>query len=571
MNGRRRALFASLVLGAAISMAVLSANTEAAATPARPSAPLHHVVMLDVSGSMRDRGYAKASPGGAHWDLPMQGILHKLLQAGDGCFLATDTVTLAPFSSQRIDDDYHRTPVGPITLSEGPRVQQAIDAMIVDGDTDLTYALENGLSMAGQDGVLWIITDNENNFAGNTTDEQFYTKLRDDSRIASVYLFPLSRDSGDALVAYLILPKRVDWADDLAAEASARLGSSAILFRPILSDQATPDLSIGREITLENAPAGAAVETSPGQITLDYAEGDTLQGELQFKIHSNLRRWRIVGARIDDASALLQVPEGYTTNGETAKAGVNITHRQLTVAPQQDSAETYLLNLSELTVNNEPIMLSRPAAEGLLSALTDSLPPLEGALHLRVQVNLSPSQEQIQPVIDESTRQRLARVPLLPQITTFMITHASMGATPPLTMQLKQQIVVNVSASSHWLVVDGLVAGLVIALTAAGAGLAWGSRAYTLHGNLPSQQLRIPRMFGSTAVKDVAGNTIGTIRAKLGGLTFVPEGSTHGTLPLPLRYEAGTWVCTRDDESTLFKLVEEAHSSSSDSHEEVLL
>ena len=76
-------------------------------------AETQHILMVDVSGSMRDRGYATREV----WGPTVNDLTRKLFAPGSPHFEASDPVTVIPFSDAATDAQEKRAPLPAATLA----------------------------------------------------------------------------------------------------------------------------------------------------------------------------------------------------------------------------------------------------------------------------------------------------------------------------------------------------------------------------------------------------------------------------------------------------------------------
>jgi hypothetical protein len=206
----------------------------------RPS----YVVLLDVSGSMEREGpvrYARYSSG------QMSNLVRQLgvtIAAAD----PDAQVTVQPFSSSK--ERYPASAeVRPSELgSLVPRTAAGLE-------TELDYALKIGMNNR-PNLLLFMITDNQNDFRGSKSDQDFYQLLAKDASIHTVYFVPLANTSNaqDALVLYAI-------ASGSASRSTLRYvtndfarsqHSEAVQFRGFYDDKEQETLRFAQHILLSD-------------------------------------------------------------------------------------------------------------------------------------------------------------------------------------------------------------------------------------------------------------------------------------------------------------------------------
>ncbi|MEW6278567.1 MAG: hypothetical protein AB1758_08105 [Candidatus Eremiobacterota bacterium] len=516
-----------------------------------PAAAEQHVVLLDVSGSMRDRGYAfRMEDGATAWGPEIPDFLARLLATDDRWFQPQNPVTLIPFSDRATDAKEGRAPIGPVPLSEAPTLLEALPAPGA-GATDMDRCLDLDREASRDTTVLtWLITDNENNLAGNQSDRKFYQRLRDSPDYSHVYFFPLSLtgSEGDALVMYLLVKTQDKgaWVDDLAAAVAEKTGFEGVLFRPLYSDPGRPVLDFGKELQVDTGDDQERVTQEGGTTVLHFDEGQPLAGQVKFRIRSNLKGWQISKATMEEAEVSLKVPPGYRDSPGDTKLSRTITPKQLTIGPGKESADLFLFNLE--STDAQPLVLERTFEQWLSDPFASHLDDIEGRIKLRAVLHLAQEgveQGDLRPALSPEVAERVQHVPNLMEIEEFMVHQSDLGEggeDPNVrTIRFERRLLVQTRANplGGWLVLGLGLGGLALAAASAWALLLWKAR-YTLEGPGQEEEFTLGYLFGSYLVCAPNGVELCTLRQRFGGLSVVPvpEVEVNGSPdPAPLRWE----------------------------------
>lgn len=302
----------------------------------RPAAArLSHVVLLDVSGSMKptwaDTGFRDAL------DRTLLGN-PKVLATDEELVVRTFTTSQPP----TYPDDSCRLwphPGQRATLPTMPADREAAVRAVTDavplttGDTDLYAAWQGGLAekekwCRNTPSVLWMLTDNWQDPSGNGDGnlDAFYHDLRNNDRVLAVVLMPLIRNPRGVqgnMVLYAILCGLPREAVEVQAEFASRtraltvaLGADAVFGKlaPVMITckfHASGEPAI-RQVSLEFQPTDPGVTTHIDGSTV-VVEGlrpdKPLEGTMHFNLESRLAEWRLVGARLKPARMRFGPPE----------------------------------------------------------------------------------------------------------------------------------------------------------------------------------------------------------------------------------------------------------------------
>jgi hypothetical protein len=300
-----------------------------------------HVLLLDVSGSMKDR-YTNNLRG---W------LIEKLISSA--AFAPSDRVIVrwfdqrgsAKFSPNDPQRRYDGKQDPAAVLANVPTANQAAGL-----NTDLLEALElaladiRGLSVTG-DVLVWLVTDNEQDVGAPGTVDPLYQKIRDEKEFRAGYIFPLVKENGSvlpqsrsAMVMYLLhysAQKSSLTVERLADDAGKKIGNEPITWYPfeeqIKLDQAT--------ITVNSEPTkfvDGRLELPPVQ------EGTPPEFAIQFRLKSQLRGQEIVSGKIAHPIAVLdETPDSVEADGDSNSWSAEISPATLALKPKQSSLGTY--------------------------------------------------------------------------------------------------------------------------------------------------------------------------------------------------------------------------------------
>lgn len=486
---------------------------------------LDHVVLVDVSGSMRTRGYADRQS----WSPELPDMLKSLLAPGPSKFFSEGShFTLRPFSDVATDEKENRVALGPAPLVDfGTRFEEM--AVPGGGATDMSRALDIAqlmLQASPHPGVVWLITDNENNFSTNQSDKAFYQRLRDSPDYNYVYLFPLAdpqKRPNDCLVMYLLVPPRVletPEVAELAKEVEARTHFGGMLFRPLYNETDSTTLDFSKELSYEGT-GKHRVEQEGGQTVLYFNEGEKLQGNLRFRIRSRLKGWKVKGASLEDADVALNVPTVYE-GGSNSKLTWQVTPKALEVSPEQDSLTLFSLHLSG--PNGQPILLQRRASQMLSHLFQSYLPEVQGDVKMKAVLHVD--QGNLAHEVPAEMQARLKAVPRLDEVEQYMLQQQDLnqndGAERDILFQRKLIIRVKADPSSAIVVGILLAAGAVLAIAAAGAVLLW-KVPLKLEGPGIEEEFTLSALSGQYLICNGKGEPHCRLKSWLGSLSLVAE------------------------------------------------
>jgi len=486
---------------------------------------LDHVVLVDVSGSMRTRGYSDRQS----WSPELPEMLKALLQPGTSKYFSEAShFTLRPFSDVATDEKENRVALGPAPLVDFANRFEEV-AVPGGGATDMSRALDIAqlmLQASPHPGIVWLITDNENNFSSNQSDKAFYQRLRDSPDFNYVYLFPLAdvqKRPNDCLVMYMLVPPRVMDAKevaDLAKEVEARTHFGGMLFRPLYNETDSTTLDFSKELQLD-APGKHRIEQEGGQTVLYFNEGDKLQGNLRFHIRSRLKGWKVKGATLEDADVELNVPPIYE-GGSKSKLSWQVTPKTLEVAPEQDSMT--LFNLHIAGPNGQPILLQRRTSQMLSHLFQSYLPEVHGDVKMKAVLHVD--QGNLAHEVSPEMQQRLKAVPRLDEVEQYMLQQQDLnqnaGAERDILFQRK--LVIRVKADPSSAIVFGILmaAGAVLGIAMAGAVILW-KTALRLEGPGIEEEFTLSALSGQYLICNGKGEPHCRLHSSLGNLTLQAE------------------------------------------------
>jgi hypothetical protein len=300
-----------------------------------------HVLLLDVSGSMKGR-----------YDNNLKGwLIEKLISSA--AFSPGDRVIVRWFD-QRGNASF--SPSDPQRRYDGKQVAAAVLAHVPDAkqavgrNTDLLEGLElvladiRGLSVSG-DVLVWLVTDNEQDVGAPGSVDPLYQKIRSDQAFRAGYVFPLVKENGSmlppgqaSLVMYLLhysAQKSSLTLNRLADEAGKKIGNEPVTWYPfeeqIKLDQAT--------ITVNSEPTkfvDGKLELPPVQ------EGAPPEFAIQFRLNSELRGREIQSGKIArPVVALDQVPETLEAEGDANSWSADISPNTFALKSKQPSLGVY--------------------------------------------------------------------------------------------------------------------------------------------------------------------------------------------------------------------------------------
>ncbi len=495
--------------------------------------PIAHLLLMDVSGSLRARGYAVKQGNSVVWTDTIPSLAERLLQPGGDFFKPESQLYIQPFSDAATDLKERRVALGPFPLSEAPSLRSRLPVPGA-GATDMDRALTMAEALAARSGAktvfTWLITDNENNLHSNQSDAKFYERLRGSPAYDHVYFFPLAKpEEGEnhPLVMYLLVHHTEEpdpWVDKLVEEVVERIGFEGVLFRPLYSGGDSSVLKIDRSLEFEG-PKSVKVSQEGGATKLSIDEGDRLSGRLQFKIASQLKGWEIVDGNLEDAAVSFEVPSVYKNSGKVSLK-TPVTPRQLNVKPKQKSIDVHVVSLA-----NSDLKVERPWSEKFADPFAKFLPPIEGRLKMKATLNLNPGSLEdspIRPNLSDEMRKRVASVPNLNEIEQFMVFQLDEGGGEDgiRTIEFERKLLLEVRASSlpRVLIMLVLGGGTLLLAFLVWFFLLW-RRELTLEAPDGQHALTMGNAYSNYAVISPTGEVLAQLQCRFGALQIVPEPS----------------------------------------------
>lgn len=300
-----------------------------------------HILLLDISGSMKSR-YANNLKG---W------LVEGLLQSD--AFSPGDRVLVRCFNNQGKTDF---TPDDPLRRYNGifnaSQIIASLPQQVTPFDTDIPKALDQaladirGLSIPG-DILLWLITDNIQDVAGDSNTDPLYQKIVDEKNFRAAYVFPLLKENGSpapanqAMVMYLLhySPQKSQLnVNKLADEAGRKIGNEPVTWYPFQE-----------QITLDQTSLTAnseEVQFVDGKLTLPAIQEDVPPDfTIQFRLTSQLRGREIMEGTISRVvTTLNDLPESVEAAGNPSSLTAQISPSRLAIKSKQTSS-LYTLHL----------------------------------------------------------------------------------------------------------------------------------------------------------------------------------------------------------------------------------
>jgi len=437
------------------------------------------IVLLDVSGSMeREHGvaFSRYSRGFASGTSQMQILANRLGAALDAHCRCP--VYLLPFSSSK--EPYSKS--GPW---RGSQLAEHLPDTARGRETELDHALRQGLGHAA-DALVFIVTDNKNEFGGNTSDDTFYSMLAHDPSVHSVYFVPLGEPGStqDALVFYAIASGQASRAvlRSVAEDFAAAVKSEAVQFRPLYEpEKGRPQLGFSQHIMHVSTDGEERVAELEGDsIVVSSEEGHPLDGFIKFRLHSNLKHWRIHEGQLKQVQVKGDVPPEFVGAGQFSMPIALSGSKKLTVSPGGDSTELYTLPLS--TLEDSGVVLRRNRL------FQTELPDIRMRVQLNAVITLAQRGDGagIQRAFPEALEKRIKAVAHLDEIMnamTFQSDATSSAASMERSIPVTRELIIRVRPDGvKNFLARGLLFALPLLLIAAIAGgvVAMRSHPFTL-------------------------------------------------------------------------------------------
>lgn len=360
------------------------------ATIAQPPAGKCHILLFDVSGSMRiDNRYGNNLK---NW------LVEPILKSS--AFGPNDRVIVRWFD-QRGNTNFER---GDRQRTYDNRNDtQAILAHVPANDdaqglnTDLPEALDltlgdiSNLPVQG-DALIWLVTDNDLDPDGLRDAEKMYQKISSDKNFRAAYLFPLAKENGQsvtqtnkaAMVLYLLgySPKNSPLnLDSLADEVGRRINNQPVTWFPFEKNVLVDDANV----TVNEQPASVV----DNKLLLpDVEEGTPPEFVIKLRFKSQLRGREIRSGKLTRPAASAQLPESVEAEADLSAWHATISPSTLAIKPKQKSSSEYTALVAAEGVGLHPASFwdavwnsaSDPVDVSLQFTITDLDVPLDESL-----------------------------------------------------------------------------------------------------------------------------------------------------------------------------------------------
>jgi hypothetical protein len=500
------------------------------------SSPRNHIILLDASGSMKER-YAS---GLRDW------LIAPLLNSG--AIASGDRVIVRTFdkrgSSDFIKEDPKRRYQGKLDRDQ---ILAAIPASneSLGGRTAIEEALEisiadiQAFNLSG-DTLIWLVTDNVQDETGSGDDpiSPFYERIYNDPNFKNIYFFPLVREQEtSALVMYVLDYNKTETTIPMPAlmdQVGKAIGQRPVLFRPIRLSA----LDIDRSSILfegENGDSRAA-DLEDSRIVVPLPAGQTLTGRLKFKLKSKFREWKIEQANISNAAVTIDYsPSLDLSEGESLQW--QLDPRTLDIGPQETSKRTYAIDLA-----SGGRALGSVAPSFWRSFFVEPEVKVPGMVRFEVEE----PQLKLSFFDDAELADRIRRVKGLEEIEQFLMPRTMPASTRNLTLEIPILIKIEQPPRPIWLLVLILIVPLALVV---GSLVTLNSRTrYKLKGPDGEKILSL-RPIGSVPLL-IADEQAGTLVRRFGALSvrsFPPFVLENGARQQRLSSSSGTFIVTNSD------------------------
>jgi hypothetical protein len=459
----------------------------------------YHIILLDVSGSMKDR-----------YKNDLRGWLIKPLLSANA-FGPKDQVVVRWFAKKG-DPVFGKYPERPYVgkhdaqaiLDNVPTAAQAT-GLQTDLPEAMALALDDirSLRISG-DVFIWMVTDNDQDANSNLDD--LFKQISDEKNFRAAYLYPLATENkvmlaqgAPALVMYLLYfsPQNASPnLDNLADDVGRRIGNEPITWFPL-----------GRGVRLDEADITVNSEPArfvDGRLILPVVEeGVPPDFTISFRFNSQLRGREIKQGKIlNPIAAIRQVPESIEVDGDPNAWHASISPNNIALKPRQKATATYSATLAG-------DMALRPAS--FWDAVWNSTGDL-------IETDLQFTLADIQTDLDEAALSRVKNLSNNQNIRNIaQISHNNQSTVlVPMAFQLEYNSLWRrvVAATSGLLLLTGVAAGLMAFLS---------KTLYTLTTPNGDQVLSLPVMGSSYLTID--GERAAVIKKRFGKLMIAPLGS----------------------------------------------
>lgn len=455
-----------------------------------------HVLLLDVSGSMKDR-----------YNGDLKSWLIEPLLASNG-FNPNDRVLVRWFDKRgntnfTADDqqrwDFRKWEAKDV-LDKVPVSAPGLQTDLLEA-IKLAYADIENLQIQG-DVLIWMLTDNQQDAGGKEDPTEFYKYIISEEKFRAAYLFPLVKEKDGqeperAMVLYLMHYSQKPSSfklDSIAESASKKIHNQPVTWFPL-------------ETGISINPSNIVVNDEPAMIVDNklklpvVAEGVTPDFTIHFPFTSRLHARKLEGSLIKNQKASLDsLPSTLETQGDASSWHVDISPKTLTIEPYKNSEVIYTTTIggNDLTLH--------PAS--FWDALWN---PLSEPVDIKFQYTL----EDEKPVIDS---QELSQVRDLDKIAAHL--RPSQKNIRPGQVLMSFQVQYN----TLWRrVLVGLLVVFALAL-AGGAMFALASKShYALSSPFGEQVLPLPLMGRSYIT--INGDRAAVIRKRFGKMSIAPLGT----------------------------------------------
>lgn len=499
------------------------------------AAPRNHVIILDASGSIRER-YAN---GLRDW------LIAPLLSSG--AFSSGDRVILRTFDKRGnknfLKDDPQRR-YNSTFNKENILATVPAAAEITGRFTAIAEALELGLvdlqtyNFTG-DTFIWLITDNVQDVSGSGDDpiSPFYERIYNDAKFRHIYFFPIVREGDpNALVMYMLHYNQQEQPSPLTGlmdDVSKAIGQRAVLFRPIRLSSLELDRS---SIQLESDDGGSeTAELEDGRIVIPLASGHSLAGRIKFKLRSRFREWQIEQAEVSNAQVAIDQSEALDLSS-TQSLQWQLDPHTIDLGPQETSKKIYSINLA----SGQSLMAVTPSL--LQTFWLDPEVKVNGLVNFQVK---SPKLK-LAFFDNAELADRIKRVKGLEEIEQFLLPRNANLADRDLTLEIPITIKVAQPPKPIWLVV---LLGLLVVSGIVGAFIILRSQTYyRLKGPEGERLLKLGVL--ANIPLNIADEQVGIIVRRLGSFTiktFPPYILDNGGNKQRLSESASNFTITNSD------------------------
>jgi hypothetical protein len=461
----------------------------------------HHVLLFDVSGSMKDR-YAGDLK---NW------LIQPLLTSS--AFGSNDRVLVRWFDQRgnikfSAEDPQRRYFAKMDTSEVLKRVPTVDDA--TGANTDLLEAIKmtlldlENLKIQG-DVLIWMVTDNEQDAGGKEDPTPFYQSIVGDEHFRAAYLFPLVKEKDgrpptkNAMVLYLLsysMQPSSFKLDNIADSATKKISQPAVTWFPI---ETGIDIN-SQNIRVNDEPA----MVEDGKLKLPPVnEGETPNFSITFPFTSRLRARKLVRSLIKDQKVVFgNLPTSLEARGDVTSWTADISPKTLTIEPNKNSEVNYVTTLGANDLTLHP---------------TSFVEALKGSLSDPVDIRFQYAIVDDDPKIESA---EVAQVKDLDKIAGNLRVRSGQKNIRPGQIQMSFQVQYN----SLWRRL--LVAGLLLFALVLGAGLAFALLSkgqYVLSSSLGEQVLALP-LIGRSYIT-INADRAAVISKKFAKLTVAPLGT----------------------------------------------